>query len=112
MKATIWHNARCSKSREVLEILQKTPGVEIEVVEYLKKPPTRAELVSVYRSAGMQPRHGLRLSEPASAPLVNHNNGAILDAMAANPKLIERPVVITEKGARLCRPSEKVLEIL
>jgi arsenate reductase len=112
VKATIWHNPRCSKSREVLEILQKAPDVEVEVVEYLKKPPTRTELVLAYRGAGLQPRQGLRMAEAAAAPLANHNNGAILDAMVANPRLIERPVVITEKGARLCRPSEKVYEIL
>jgi arsenate reductase len=112
MKATIWHNPRCSKSRETLAILQATPGVEVEVVEYLKTPPTRAKLEALYNRAGMTPRDGLRMAEDAAKPLKDASDAAILDAMIANPILIERPLVETEKGVRLGRPPEKVREIL
>jgi arsenate reductase len=112
MKATIWHNPRCSKSRETLAILEAAPGVEIDVVEYLKTPPTRAELVEAYRRANMSPADGLRKGEDAAKPLKGASDDAILDVMAENPILIERPIVITEKGVRLGRPPEKVREIL
>lgn len=112
MKARIWHNPRCSKSRETLAILEAAPGVEVEVVEYLKTPPGRAELAALYARAGMTPREGLRTAEDAAKPLRNAPDDAILDAMAANPILIERPLVETEKGVRLGRPPEKVREIL
>jgi arsenate reductase len=112
MKATIWHNPRCSKSRETLAILQATPGVEIEVVEYLKTPPTRAKLESLFDRAGMTPRQGLRTGEEGAKPLKAASDAAILDAMVADPILIERPLVETEKGVRLGRPPEKVREVL
>ena len=112
MKATIWHNPRCSKSREALAILQGTPGVEVEVVEYLKTPPTRARLAALYERAGMTPRQGLRMAEDAARVLKYADGDTILDAMIADPILIERPLVETEKGVRLGRPPEKVREIL
>jgi len=112
MKATIWHNPRCSKSREALAILQETPGVEIEIVEYLKTPPSRTRLASLYERAGLTPREGLRKGEDGAKPLKNADDAAILDAMAADPILIERPLVETGKGVRLGRPPEKVREIL
>ncbi len=112
MKATIWHNPRCSKSREALAILQDTPGIEVEIVEYLKTPPSRAKLAGLYERAGITPRDGLRKTEDGAKALKNADDAAILDAMAADPILIERPLVETDKGVRLGRPPEKVREIL
>lgn len=112
MKATIWHNPNCGTSRKTLAILRETPGVEVEIIEYLKHPPTRAKLTSLYRAAGIKPRDGLRTKQDEAKPLLDASDDAILDAMVANPILIERPLVETEKGVRLCRPQEKVGEIL
>ncbi|MBD3760038.1 arsenate reductase (glutaredoxin) [Rhizorhabdus sp.] len=112
MKAVIWHNPRCSKSREALAILQDAPGVEVEIVDYLKTPPSRAAIAAMYRKAGMTAAEGLRKAEPGAKPLKGASEDAILDAMAADPILIERPLVETSKGARLGRPPEKVREIL
>jgi arsenate reductase len=112
MKATIWHNPRCSKSREALAILEGTPGVEVEVFEYLKTPPSRAEITAIYAKAGITPTEGLRKAEDGAKALKGASDDAILDAMAADPILIERPLVETTKGARLGRPPEKVREIL
>lgn len=112
MKATIWHNPRCSKSRETLAILQATPGLDVEVVEYLKTPPGRAQLAALYARARMSPRDGLRKGEEGAKALKDASDDAILDAMVADPILIERPLVETEKGVRLGRPPEKVREIL
>ena len=114
MKATIWHNPRCGTSRKTLAILEETPGVEVTVIEYLKTPPTREELLRLYARAGMTPRDGLRAKEPLAAEmgLLNADDATILDAMMAHPILIERPLVETDKGVKLCRPQEKVREIL
>lgn len=112
MKATILHNPRCSKSRETLAILAAAPDVEVTIVEYLKDPPTRAELARLYTKAGITPRDGLRTSEPGAKALKTAAAEAILDAMARDPILIERPLVETERGVRLGRPPEKVREIL
>jgi arsenate reductase len=112
VKATIWHNPRCSKSREALAILEGTPGIEVEIFEYLKTPPARAKIADMYKRAGMTPAEGLRKAEDGAKPLKGASDNAILDAMAANPILIERPLVETAKGVRLGRPPEKVLEIL
>lgn len=114
MKATIWHNPTCGTSRTTLAILRETPGVEVEVIEYLKAPPPRARLEALYRRAGISPLDGLRVrgSPAQELGLPNADDAAILEAMAANPSLIERPLVETEKGVRLCRPAERVREIL
>jgi arsenate reductase len=112
VKAKIWHNPRCSKSRETLAILNATPGLEVEVVEYLKTPPARDTLARLYTRAGLTPRDGLRTGEDTARPLKDADDATILDAMIANPILIERPLVETEKGVRLARPPEKVREIL
>ncbi|MGY4398273.1 arsenate reductase [Sphingomonas sp. UYAg733] len=112
MKATIWHNPRCSKSREALAILKETPGLEVEVIEYLKTPPTRARLAALYARAGMTPREGLRKAEDGAKALVGANDDTILDAMVADPILIERALVETDKGVRLGRPPERIREIL
>lgn len=111
MKATLYHNPRCSKSRAALALLQDA-GAEVTVVEYLKHPPTRDTLARLYARAGMSVREGLRIGEDDAKPLKGADDATILDAMAANPILIERPLVETEKGVRLGRPPEKVLEIL
>lgn len=114
MKATIWHNPVCGTSRKTLAILEETPGVEIEVVEYLKTPPTAEKLAQVYRDAGITPQQGLRLkgTDAEERGLPQADDATVLAAMAAEPRLIERPLVETDRGARLCRPQDKVLEIL
>jgi len=112
MRATMWHNPRCSKSRETLAILNEAPGVEVEVIEYLKHPPAADELKALYAAAGLTPRQGLRTAEEGAKALKHADDDAILAAMAKNPILIERPLVETPKGVRLGRPPEKVREIL
>ncbi|SNS37771.1 arsenate reductase [Sphingomonas laterariae] len=113
MKATIWHNPKCGTSRKTLAILEEH-GADVTVVEYLKTPPTRAKLADLYQTAGIRPRDGLRTKEDAAKALIaaDANDDAVLDAMVADPILIERPLVETDKGVRLCRPQDKVLEIL
>ena len=115
MKATIYHNPMCGTSRKTLEILREE-GADVTVVEYLKTPPSAAELGRLYDRAGIAPRDGLRAKEQLAQDLDlvegAVSDSAILDAMAENPILIERPLVETEKGVRLCRPQEKVREIL
>ena len=114
MKATIYHNPKCGTSRKTLAILQETPNVEIEVIEYLKTPPSRDTLAKLYKTAGITPRQGLRAKEDLAKVmhLADAPDDAILDAMVANPILIERPIVKTDKGVRLCRPQDLVREIL
>jgi arsenate reductase (glutaredoxin) len=114
MKATIWHNPGCGTSRKTLAILQETPGVELSVVEYLVAPPGAAKLAQLYRDAGLTPQQGLRLrgTDAEERGLPGASDAQVLAAMEAEPRLIERPLVETEKGVRLCRPQEKVYEIL
>lgn len=114
MKATIWHNPNCSTSRKVLALLQARGDIELEVVEYLKQPPTREKLAQLYRDAGMSPREGLRLrgTDAEVRGLTGAAGNTVLDAMAAEPGLIERPLVETAKGVRLARPADKLEEIL
>ena len=112
MKATIWHNPRCGTSRKTLAILEETPGVEVEVIEYLVTPPSRDRLAGLYAAAGIRPREGLRARQEEARPYLEADGDTILDAMVANPILIERPLVETPRGVRLCRPQEKVREIL
>jgi len=114
VKATIWHNPKCGTSRKTLAVLEETPGVEVEVIEYLKTAPSAEKLAQLYRDAGITPQQGLRLrgTDAAERGLPEADDATVLAAMAAEPALIERPLVETEKGARLCRPQEKVHEIL
>ena len=114
MKATIWHNPVCGTSRKTLAILRETAGVEVEVIEYLRSPPSAARLAQLYRDAGITPQQGLRLrgTEAEARGLPDTADGEVLAAMAADPTLIERPLVETEKGVRLCRPQDVVREIL
>lgn len=114
MQATIWHNPACGTSRKTLAILQETPGLAVTVVEYLKEPPSADKLAQLYRDAGITPQQGLRLrgTDAEERALPQADDATVLAAMAAEPKLIERPLVETGKGVRLCRPQEKVHEIL
>ena len=115
MKATIYHNPACGTSRKTLEILHNE-GADVTVVEYLKAPPGREELKRLYDRAGISPRDGLRAKEPLAAELgLNREDvtdDEILDAMMEHPILIQRPLVVTEKGVRLCRPQEEVRQLL
>lgn len=114
MKATIWHNPACGTSRKTLAILQETPGVELTVVEYLKSAPAAEKLAQLYRDAGLTPQQGLRLrgTDAEERGLPQADDATVLAAMADHPALIERPLVETDKGVRLCRPQDKVHEIL
>jgi arsenate reductase (glutaredoxin) len=116
VKATIYHNPACGTSRKTLVILQETAGIDLTVIEYLKNPPNRETLKRLYERAAITPRDGLRImGSPAEAlglTAVGVSNDAILDAMVKEPILINRPLVETEKGVRLCRPQDAVLEIL
>ena len=113
MKATIWHNPACGTSRKTLALLEER-GAQIEVIEYLKDPPSRAKLAQLYRDAGMTPGEGMRRrgTDAEERGLLQATPDAVLDAMAADPRLIERPLVETGNGVRLCRPLERVEEIL
>ncbi|QNM82715.1 arsenate reductase (glutaredoxin) [Sphingomonas sabuli] len=113
--ATIFHNPQCGTSRKTLEILNDC-GREVTVREYLKNPPSRSELQDLYKRAGITANEGLRAKEPLAEELgltgPDVSEDAILDAMMEHPILINRPLVETEKGVRLCRPQDKVREIL
>jgi arsenate reductase (glutaredoxin) len=113
MKATIWHNPGCGTSRNTLAILTEA-GLEVTVIEYLKTPPSAEKLAQLYRDAGLAPQAGLRLkgTDAEERGLPGADDATVLAAMVAEPRLIERPLVETDKGVRLCRPKEKVLEIL
>ena len=111
MKATIYHNPRCGTSRTALALLE-AEGIDVTVVEYLKTPPSREELARLYARAGLAPRQGLRKQEPGAAALADADDATVLDAMIADPILIQRPLVETEKGVRLARPPEAVRDIL
>src|SRR5690606_26402595 len=112
---TIYHNPRCSKSRQTLELI-RSAGIEPRVVEYLKTPPSREELADLVRRMGIRPRDILRSREDVAGELglrdPSVGDDALLDAMAANPILIERPIVVSDKGVRLGRPPEAVLDVL
>ena len=115
MKATIWHNPDCGTSRKTLAILQEMSGVDLTVIEYCTQPFTRERLERLFGDAGLSPREALRTrgSPAEELGLIDGASAdAILDAMVLHPILVERPFVETEKGVRLCRPQEKVLEIL
>lgn len=115
MKATIYHNPMCGTSRKTLEILRDS-GCDVWIHEYLKTPPSRDELKRLYAVAGISPRAGLRSKEPLASELglnrADVTDDEVLDAMIKHPILIERPIVETPNGVRLCRPQDKVREIL
>ncbi|AXB76650.1 arsenate reductase (glutaredoxin) [Novosphingobium sp. P6W] len=111
----IYHNPACGTSRNVLELIRNS-GVEPHVIEYLKTPPSRALLVEMIDRAHMTPRDLLREKGTPYADLGLGNTAltddALVDAMMAHPVLINRPLVVTPFGVKLCRPSEAVLDIL
>lgn len=113
MSSTIYHNPRCSTSRKTLDLLRDN-GIDPTVVEYLKTPPSRAEIAKLIADAGIDVRAGVRKRESlyTELNLADASDDELLDAMAANPILIERPFVVTPKGTRLARPIESVHEIL
>ena len=115
MTVTIWHNPRCSKSRQTLALLRER-GIEPEIVEYLKTPPAAGEIEAVLDKLGMEPRDLMRRKEAAyrEAGLDDPSLGRrpLVEAMAAHPVLIERPVVLAAGKAALGRPPESVLAIL
>ena len=110
---TIYHNPKCTTSRKTLELLRDS-GVEPKVVQYLKTPPSRAELMRMIRDAGIEVRSAVRKREAlyAELNLADASDDQLLDAMAEHPILIERPFVVTPKGTRLARPIDRVHEIL
>ena len=115
MTVTIYHNPRCSKSRATLALLEAR-GLKPKIVEYLKTPPSAAELKAILRKLGIKPRDLLRKCEPCYAALGlkvgTLDDEALIALMAENPILIERPIVVAGAKAALGRPPENVLEIL
>ena len=115
MTITIYHNPACGTSRNTLALIRAT-GTEPQVIEYLKTPPSRAELVTLIERMGITPRDLLRQKGTPYAELglddPSLDDDRLVDAMAAHPLLINRPIVRTPLGVRLCRPPETVLEIL
>ena len=111
--SVIYHNPRCSTSRKTLDLLRDN-GIEPTVIQYLKTPPSRAELVKMIKDAGIDVRAAVRKREPlyAELNLADASDDELLDAMASNPILIERPFVVTPKGTRLARPVDTIREIL
>ncbi len=115
MTSLIFHNPKCGTSRNTLAIM-KASGENPEVIEYLKTPPSRDYLVELLAKMQISPRDMLRSKEPINDELGLDNpelsDDQIIDAMMAHPILINRPIVVTNKGAALCRPSERVFELL
>lgn len=111
----IYHNPKCSNSRTALELLRQH-GHEPEIILYLNTPPTREELLAIIQATGSSARALMRQKESIYGALnldnVNLTEDALIDAMLAHPVLINRPIVVTSSGTRLCRPPELVLEIL
>ena len=115
MTITIFHNPRCSKSRQTLGLIEEK-GLTPTIVEYLKDAPTKATLKTLLKELGLKPRDLMRKKEAPYKDLnladENKSDDELIEAMVNNPILIERPIVMTPKGARLGRPPESVLEIL
>jgi arsenate reductase (glutaredoxin) len=112
-ESVIYHNPRCTTSRKALELLRDN-GIEPDVIQYLKTPPSRAELVKLIDDAGIDVRTAVRKRESlyAELNLDDADDDALLDAMVTHPILIERPFVVTPRGTRLARPLDSVREIL
>jgi arsenate reductase (glutaredoxin) len=114
-KVTIYHNPACGTSRNTLAMIRAS-GAEPTIIEYIKNPPTREKLTALAASIGAGARALLRIKGTPYAELglddTSLSDDALIDAMMLHPVLINRPIVVTSKGVRLCRPSEAVLEIL
>lgn len=112
---TIYHNPKCGTSRNTLALIRNS-GIEPEVIEYLKNPPDRATLLNLIAATGQPVIHAVRSKEAVFTELQLGAPGVtdaqLIDAMLAHPILINRPIVVTPMGTRLCRPSEQVLDIL
>jgi arsenate reductase (glutaredoxin) len=115
MTVTIWHNPKCATSRKVLGII-RAAGIEPKIVDYVKAPPSVADIKAALKAMAMPPRDLLRCrGTPYDALGLDDRkitDTALIAAMHAHPILIERPVVLSPKGVRLCRPPERVREIL
>ena len=115
MAVTIYHNPRCSKSRQTLQLIEEN-NIEAVVVEYLKTPPSKAELKNILKMLNMTPRDLLRKKETEYSAQglddMSLSDDQIIDIMIAHPKLIERPIVVTGGKAALGRPPENVLDII
>lgn len=115
MTVTLYHNPRCSKSRQTLALLEER-GVKPKIVEYLKTPPTAAELKRIFRKLGLKPRDIVRKGEAVYAELglkdKDVSDDELIALMTANPILIERPIVIAGDKAAIGRPPDAVLKIL
>ncbi len=115
MTVTIYHNTACGTSRKTLEAI-RAAGIEPEIVDYVKNPPSRTALKAMIAKAGLTARQAMRDKGDLYVELgladASLSDDALLDAMIAHPILINRPFVVTEKGVRLCRPSELVQELL
>ena len=113
MKMEYWHNPRCSKSRQTLEML-RAKGVEPKIVEYLINPPTEQNIRDAARKLGVPPRDMMRIRDDLykELNLANEDDDALFAAMAAHPALIERPIAITETEAVIGRPPENILRLL
>jgi len=115
MPVTIYHNPACGTSRNTLAMIRES-GEEPEIIEYLKTPPTKTKLKELIKAMGISPRELLRRKGTPYDELglddASLTDEQLVDAMVAHPLLINRPIVVTPRGARLCRPSETVLEIL
>jgi arsenate reductase len=113
VEVTIYHNPRCGKSRDTLKLIEDK-GITPRIVEYLKEPPSAAELTRILSLLGKRPADILRKKEAAEAGIdaANLSDAALISAMVANPIVIERPIVVTGAKAALGRPPESVLEIL
>jgi arsenate reductase len=110
---TIYHNPACGNSRGALDLIRKS-GVEPQVIEYLKTPPSRQTLVELIKRMGVPVRDVVRQKEKLYSELAleNASDDALIDAMVKHPILINRPIVVTKKGVKLCRPPEGVSELL
>jgi arsenate reductase len=115
MTTKIYHNPRCSKSRQTLALLSENE-MDVEIIEYLKTPPSRKELSEIIKMLGIKPRDLLRKGEKeykeAGLSNMELSDKQIIDAMLEYPKLIERPIVIKDGQARIGRPPELILEIV
>jgi len=115
MTITIYHNPKCGTSRNTLEMIRKS-GVEPKIIEYLKTPPSRGELAGLIKRMGIPVREVLRQKGTPYDELGlgedKWSDDELIDFMMEHPILINRPIVVSEKGVRLCRPSEKVMDLL